>query len=197
MNTIIRVRAAGFSGLLAPCAMVATLWLAIDRAPWFSWKDNYLSDLGVAEGSELLFNGGLILGGIMFLLLISGIKEYLPDRIDTTRALYMLAAGALALICVGIFDEDAGSIHFIVSVLFFSLSAIGLIMLGRSERKHGSKRRGSFCMALGAMMAVAWALPWPGTGGALPEIVGAACLMAMSVLYGATLVLSVCPFSAK
>ena len=177
--------------------MVATLWLAIDRAPWFSWTDNYLSDLGVAEGSELIFNGGLIAGGILFLLLISGIKEYLPERNDTSLALYTLAAGALALICVGIFDEDAGSIHFIVSVLFFALSAIGLIMLGRSERKHGSKRRGSVCMALGAIMAAAWALPWPGTGGALPEIVGAACLMVMSVLYGATLVLSVCPFSAK
>ncbi len=188
---------AGFSGLIAPVAMVLSLWLAIDRAPWFSWKDNYLSDLGVAEGSELLFNGGLIVSGIMFLLLIKGIKEYMPARPTITRALYTLAAGAIALICIGVFDEDAGSIHFIVAVIFFVLSAIGLVMLGIGEQKHVSKKRGAICLALGAILAVAWIIPWPGTGGALPEIVGTICLMAMSVLYGATLILSVCPFSTK
>jgi hypothetical membrane protein len=197
VNTIHHIRLAGFSGLFAPGIMLVALWQAISRAPWFSWQDNYLSDLGVAEGSELIFNAGLIVGGMLFLLLISGLRAYLPARPAISRALAVLGASAVALACVGIFDEDFGSLHYIVSVLFFSLSAIGLMMLGRTEYKMVSKRRGSLTFAMGLGVALAWALPWPGEGGALPEMAGAVCIMAVALVYGATLVLSVCPFSAK
>lgn len=183
--------------MLGPLVILIAFWRAISAAEWFSWKDNYLSDLGVASGSEIPFNGGLILGGIFLLVLLWGVHAYLPERSAVRWALTVLSAAAIALMCVGIFDEDAGRIHFIVSVCFFVLASIGVLLLGRAERKHGSKKRGAVNVVMGAIIALSWAFPWPGSGGALPEMAGALCLMAVSCMYGATLVMSVCPFSAK
>ena len=190
-------RFCGFCGLGAPLLAGFAIWRAISLAPSFSWQHNWLSDLGVMDGPAIWFNTGLVLAGIGFLFLLAGMQDYLPARRAYRTSLIILGASAVSLMGVGVFSEDAGRIHYYVSVLFFSLAGIGFIALGISEWAAGVRTRGFAIAALGAGVAVSWAIPWPGTAGALPEAASAVCIGAAAMVYGALLVGSVCPVKAR
>mgnify|MGYP003882817749 CR=1 FL=1 len=112
-------------------ALPLTLILAsVLLSPWFRWEVNALSDLGHSSRSPVapLFNFGLVTGGLLMLLYSA---LYMDRRYPFTSKL--VAAASYFLILVGAFDEVYGSLHFMVSLLFFLLLAIAALAYAHEE----------------------------------------------------------------
>jgi len=103
-------------GILGPLIALFFILVAIVLSPWFDWGHNALSDLGHAVNSDVapLFNFGLLLGG--FLTILYALTSFCNQAKYTS---YFLVFVGLALQLVAVFDEVYGSLHFLVSVLFF------------------------------------------------------------------------------
>lgn len=164
-------RASGICNLIAPVVGLSMVGISVSMAPWFDWNRNALSDLGVGSTARI-FNSGLIGAGVVGLIGAPGLV------ISVFRGRLVRVAGGLFasawiwLVCIGLFPENVGRIHFIVSVAFFvslslSMMAIGLGML-RSEAK-GNRLYGVLGLGLGITAAVAWTLPHEGV--AIPEAI--------------------------
>lgn len=183
-------RIAAWCGFLTPIVSLGAIVLAISRATrWFSWQHNWLSDLGVHEGSALPFNAGLFISGILALVLARGVysyyRHYTPSRIGAL----IFMAGACALMGIGVFTENAGEIHYVVSVLFFSLVPISYMIMGGFALVRRARKRGAIPFMAGFLAAAMWAVPWPGTAGALPEITAAVFILIGALFYSAQLYL--------
>ena len=117
------------SGLIAGVSFVVLYTVAMSLDSEYVFGKNYLSDLGVREGAWA-FNSGLIIAGMLFLIFdVLSIKPILGKRSLDGAALAMLVIGAGFLILIGIFTEDAGDLHGIVSYGFFlsMMVALGLV----------------------------------------------------------------------
>lgn len=140
------------------------IFLAIGLAPWFSWSRNALSDLGHCTRSNVsvIFNLALILGG--WLLTIYSIIFL---RTDTRISWLFFAASGFALQLIGAYDEIYRYIHWIVSVAFFVVYGISLLVYSLERR-----------MLVGILLFIAYMGVWytycngflPG-GVSIPEMI--------------------------
>ncbi|MBI4393568.1 MAG: DUF998 domain-containing protein [Euryarchaeota archaeon] len=164
---IVDDRLAGYAGLLAPLLAFGGIFAAVATAPWFSWTDNFLSDLGGVPGSgdiwasrgitSILFNAGLLLAGLVALLWAHGMAPHLREGGDAGRlaaAFAYMSAASLSLI--GLLPETLGDAHGLVSRVFFfsvtiALFASGLAFRGRSPRWLS---RGAFALAFVAFLGL-------------------------------------------
>lgn len=117
-------------GILGPLIAFIFIATSILLSPWFSWGSSALSDLGHSVTSEAapLFNFGLLLCG--FLIIFYSITSF---RNHAKYTSYILITAGLALQLVATFDEVYGSLHFLVSVLFFA--ALGFASITYSVEK--------------------------------------------------------------
>jgi len=69
------MRLAGFCGLTNPVIVFMLIALSISYSPWFSWTENALSDLGVHGIAAILFNSGLIIGGVLAITFAIGLRD--------------------------------------------------------------------------------------------------------------------------
>jgi hypothetical membrane protein len=162
-------------GVVAP--LVATLFIAtsIVLSPWFSWGNNALSDLGHSVDSAVapLFNFGLLLCG--FLLILYSFKCFKKYAKYTS---YMLVLAGLSLQLVAMFDEVYGSLHFLVSVLFFA-------SLGFASLSYGVEKRSVLAFAALAVSVASWilyGLDVYSAGVAVPETVSVVAVSLWVVL---------------
>lgn len=116
-------------GLAAVMWFLVMYSIAMSLDTVYEFGENYLSDLGVREGAWA-FNSGVIGAGILFILFdVLAVAPMLgKDRINVFGVSFLVVAAAF-LICVGIFTEDAGDIHGVVSYGFFltMLAALGTL----------------------------------------------------------------------
>jgi hypothetical membrane protein len=158
-------------GIAAVAFVSAMIGTAVVLSPWFSWYGNDLSDLGktsnqlnVASGVAWIFDGGLIIGGVLttlfcvFLAKESGFSwKYLIWSVP-------LALSAIDLSLIGIFNASFGIIHLIVSELFFFLTAFTLFLYAYVSFPMGTPKTGAIALFLGAFSSTVWVarLPWQG-----------------------------------
>ena len=90
--------------------------------PGYSVSDNYISDLGVGP-SSMIFNSSVFLMG---LLLIVG-AYFLQRAFDFTMLTLLLVLTAVGVMGVGVFTEDFGTIHSVVSLMAFLFSGLSAI----------------------------------------------------------------------
>jgi hypothetical membrane protein len=129
------VRAGGQCAIAAIVIGLGSVQAAVAISPWFSWTANVLSDLGhPSRPSALLFNGGLILAGALYLEFVFGLSRALPATTLTRVALVLLAVGALFLAGVGIFPETT-SVHSLMAYGYFFTYPPGIILFGIATRK--------------------------------------------------------------
>jgi len=164
-------------GILGAVAAYPFIAASIVLSPWFDFYNNALSDLGntaLNASTAWIFNSGLILsGGLLacFAALVSlrrRSKEYLSWTVPTTAA-------GIDLALVGIFPENVGLMHFVVSVILFSLMAIIMLIYSYYSRRLGSPKIGAVGLAFGIAIAVIWFVAWPWHGVAIQETLS--CLM--------------------
>lgn len=153
-------------GMIGPLTAYVFIGFSIASAPWFSWSENALSDLGHALKSEvaLYFNFGLAFSGL--LVLIYAVTVF--GRHAKFSGL-CLAASAFSLQLIAVFDEVYGSLHLAVSVLFF-------VSIGVASAAYAIERR-SLLAALAVVVGLtSWVSFWAGmydAGIAVPEAVSA------------------------
>lgn len=185
-----RQSALRWSGAVAVGITMVTILLATLLSPAFSWTGNALSNLGVTEtaaGTSLtvvLFNGGLIAGGLAGLIFAVVLARSLPTLggrlVGVLFALAMVMMGA-----VGVFPQDQ-SLHFPVAVSFYLLLSLSLWADGIAALSRGWRQRALAGLVLGTVNIAAW-VAWGLTGSvrreglAIPEIIGALALAVWAV----------------
>ncbi|EJN60135.1 DUF998 domain-containing protein [Halogranum rubrum] len=166
------VSLARLSGYLAPVVTLGGILLAVVVSPSFSWSESALSDLGVAASTALLFNGGLVVGGLLGLPYAYALWHDGPGGVGRLTPLsFALAVTAMGL--VGVFVSGT-PLHFPVALSFYLLVSTTLVLDGLTRR---STPEGRVSALLGVGHVVGWTI-WVtgvrfGTGLAVPETVGA------------------------
>ncbi len=152
------------SGVIGLSIGYCGILLSIILSPWFSLRENALSDLGHATSSNVaaLFNITLVLTGF---ILYNYSVRYLVNRYRFSG--YLLAITSFFLILVGVFDEVYGGIHWFVSLCFFML--LGATSIVYSVEAHNFLGITAFIIGLSS-----WAILWSKVfkiGAAVPELV--------------------------
>lgn len=178
-------------GVGAVVVTLGTMGLAILASPAFRWTRNALSNLGDAgdpAGTALtavLFNGGLIVGGLLGVGFAVGLALQSDHPVSTAGA-GAFALSMLSMAGVGVFPQD-GPFHFQVAVGFYLLFSIAAGTYGVGEVLDGQTRAGTVSAALAVGNLLVW-IGWLSTGGltrpglAIPEIIGAVLVAAWTVL---------------
>ncbi|UIO99306.1 DUF998 domain-containing protein [Halobaculum sp. CBA1158] len=172
-------RVAAIAGVASTVPSLGGIALAVALAPWFAWRANALSDLGVAGDPAVAtaFNGGLIVGGIAGVAYAWALWTDAPDRAGRLVAA-LFAVTTLSMAGVGAFPSDTAA-HAPVAVAFFLVltATLGIDGLRRRETLVGRLLVVSPVVHLGAWWAWLAALDL-GDGIAIPELVGALLLAA-------------------
>jgi hypothetical membrane protein len=135
-------------GFLAPLVSLLCILIATTISPNFDWLDNALSDLGSWYRTDLgnfqifsaiLFNGGLILTGLLTIYFTIWMMKRLKD-VPIKIGFGIFLGPSLFLIGVGIFSEDFTLAHILSAVFFFfsipiSILIIGLVLLRLREMR--------------------------------------------------------------
>ncbi len=137
---------------------------------------------------SIIFNLGLVVAGILGACFAVGIKsnrvlDSLWGYLGST--LYFLCAWAL--IGIGIFPETTGRPHTIVSITFFILVGLSLIVLGIAQFKSDKRNMGWLTMALFILSLLAIPLLMmekPTGSNAIAEMIPIICISVFSIVYG-------------
>ncbi len=97
--------------------------------PGYSISNNYISDLGVGPSASV-FNFSIVLLGA---LLMFGAYFYERGMKKKTLSILIAIAGAAA-IGVGVFNENFGTIHVIVSAVVFIAGGIAALYFAATEK---------------------------------------------------------------
>ena len=179
-----------WSGAAAVVVTLLAIFVATVVSPAFSWTGNALSNLGVtqtAAGTPLtvvLFNGGLILGGVLGVGFSAALFRVSPSiAARATAVSFGLTVVFMAL--VGVFPQDTAP-HFPVALGFYLLISLSLWLDSLASFRQGWRSRAAVGLSLGTANLVGW-LVWGLTGPptrdglAIPELWGALLFSAWTV----------------
>ncbi|MFC4356702.1 DUF998 domain-containing protein [Halobium salinum] len=167
-----RHAAALLSGFAAPLVTLSAILAATLVSPTFAWGSSALSDLGVAPATALLFNGGLVVGGLLALPYTAVLWDADPEPLSRAAAA-SLALAAVAMGLVGVFPSDQ-PLHVPVAVAFFLLLTVTMVLDGLARRDTTTGSVALRQAGVHVVVWVGWILGYVPGGLAVPEIVGAA-----------------------
>jgi len=154
------LKVAGLSGVISPLIGLLMIYIAILNSPWFGWRENALSDLGVSGIASVFFNSGLIVSGVLIIFFSVGLREALKKTLLGNIGSILLTLDGLSLMMIGFFPETCGLIHLYVSVSFFTLLPISLSLIGVTLLRNFQKRvLGIFTLIVGFITIIAWLIP--------------------------------------
>lgn len=160
-------------GILSAVMAYPFIMVSIFLSPWFNFYDNALSDLGnIARNRSVayVYNSGLIIAGSLvslFALLIS--IRYRSWKYLPWSALLMITGVSLAL--VGVFPEDAGRIHGLVSTVFFFMMALTMLVYSLCAWPLRSSAIAIAAFAFSLASILVWSIEWSWKGVAIQETI--------------------------
>lgn len=162
-------------GILGSVIPYLVIIISILSSPWFSWSTNALSDLGHSVNSQYapVFNFGLYLAG--FLILLYSITIF---RVHGKNSSYCLLASAFLLQLVAIFDEVYGSLHLVISILFF-------LSLGLASVVYALEKKSILAWIATIIGLISWILYFTrifNTGIGVPEMISSLAVISWVVL---------------
>ena len=183
-----RLRISGASGVLAPTLTFAFILSALASYSKFSWVHNALSDLGVVSGvTSVLFNFGLIIGGVLCFIFATGLFPFLGVRAAGRAGAVAMVLASLALVAIGVFPETVEPVHYVVSLAFFVLLPVSMLLFVGAFWLIDRVRMAVFTFIVAFLAAAPWVLLFLASyvsGVAIPELVsglaGAAWAMVLS-----------------
>jgi hypothetical membrane protein len=120
---------AGLLFLVGASQFIVCMIMAEALYPNYSTANNFISDLGVGP-SAILFNSSIIVFGLMVL---GG--SYCMWRVYRSKVLtILLLLAGIGATGVGIFTENAGSIHRVVSLIAFLFGGLSAIYAYKVEK---------------------------------------------------------------
>jgi len=116
-------KVAGALFFVAATQFILILIVSEALYPSYSISDNYISDLGVGP-SSMIFNSSVFLLGLLLIIATYFLQRAIREFKVLTMFLVLTAIGAIG---VGIFTEDYGLIHPIVSLIAFLFGGLSAI----------------------------------------------------------------------
>jgi hypothetical membrane protein len=102
---------------------------------------------------------GLIVSGLLaFTFAIFGLLNYLGPSWMNKIGLTIFALASLALIAIGVFNEHFSPTHYLVSVAFFALTPISLLLLTYGFWRCNQHSLAIFTFSVGVIAALPWVL---------------------------------------
>jgi hypothetical membrane protein len=123
-------KVAGTLFFIAASQFVLGLIVAEASYSGYSISSNYISDLGVGP-SSMIFNSSVFLMG---LLLIVG-AYFLQSAFNFKALTVLLVLAALGTMGVGVFTENSGAFHPVVSLIAFLFGGLSALFSFRLVRK--------------------------------------------------------------
>jgi hypothetical membrane protein len=145
------IRIAGISGIIGSILPLVMILASTVLEKSFSWNKNALSDIGVSQ-TAWLFNGALIVGGLLNLLFAIGLRDYLGKTKWLKIGVSLLIVSSISLLLVGVFTENYNVIHVFVALGYLLLAPLGLLCISRGEE---SKQFGKVSRTLGIIALLA------------------------------------------
>jgi hypothetical membrane protein len=183
-------RIAGFCGIIAPITAFCFIGLAVLLSPWFSWTENWLSDLGGFSGgiSSVIFNMGLIIAGFLGVIFTLGIRHTgILKNPSGNFGIFSLLITTVALIGIGVFPETTGTPHSVFSMLFFIGIGVSLFLIGVALFKLNEKKLGWFVFILlvfGMISIPLFLTPKPIGSNAIAEMIPIISASVFTIVFG-------------
>jgi len=151
-------RLGAIAGVISPILAFSCIIVAILTYPNFSWTNNALSDLGIVTGlTASIFNFGLLASGLLaFIFSVFGLLAYFRRNIIGKIGSLVFAAATIALMAIGIFNETFKPTHYIVSVGFFTLAPVALLILIGGFYLCKDRKTIVFTIFIAVIAAVVW-----------------------------------------
>ncbi len=163
---ILKNKKVGLLAIIGPAYALISIAVAIMLSPWFSWRNNAISDLGVHEVAPI-FNISLIVCGILCMIFAMGVFMALKHWLGKIGML-MIFLASIALVGIGVFTEDYSPHHFYFSVAFFVLLLLACLVMGTYFLIKRQKYLGMAAFAVAIIGIIGWAT-YEGPGVAIPE----------------------------
>ena len=160
-------------GVFAALAAYPFILASVALSPWFNVYNNALSDLGntVTNGQVgYVYDAGLVVAGALVLVFAVLVSNGAGDRRTLVWTVPLMAA-AFDLAMVGVFSENTGHIHGVVSEIFFLMIVVAMLAYSYVSWPLGSPRIGAVALAFGILSAFVWFNGWPWSGVAIQESV--------------------------
>jgi len=120
-------RKLGWLAVIGPIYALGSIAISIMLSPWFGWRTNAISDLGVHAVAPI-FNISLIACGIMCAVFsVGSLLRFKSWVVKSGMAVMFLAC--ISLVGIGVFTEDYSPYHFYFSVAFFVLLLLAALFL--------------------------------------------------------------------
>ena len=174
-------------GLGAVAAFLILYMIAMSLDSTYVFGKNYLSDLGVSNGAWA-FNAALILTGLLLTpFSVLGLGPALGDTMWAIISKIVLVIAALFLVSIGIFTEDAGDIHGVVSYGFFLTMLVAFVFVAQALYKSKSLGKTGYSSTLLVFIFGVGILPMG--GGPLSETLAVLGIIAWGLVMGCLLML--------
>lgn len=173
-----------WTGPVATALTLGSIVAATTLSPSFSWREHALSNLGVSStepgttATVLLFNGGLVAGGLLGLGFAFRLYRETHRR-DRRLVAILLGLTLVSMALIGVFPQDR-PLHVPVALAFFIGVSITLWADAIACLRADGPRRAVPGVLTGTGNAIAWLgwvllAPTPSEGLAIPELLGAVC----------------------
>ncbi|MGQ9515373.1 MAG: DUF998 domain-containing protein [Thermoproteota archaeon] len=163
-------------GILGAVIAYPFIVVSIMLSPWFNFFNNALSDLGNVSLNgfvAMIYNSGMILSGLIVTIFGISMSFKHVSWKYLIWVLPLLVAG-INLMLIGIFPEDAGSIHSQVSEIFFASIAVVSLTYSYASWKLGTPEIGAISLIFGIVSPLIWFVEWPWHGVAIQETITSA-----------------------
>ncbi len=158
-------------GVVAALAAYPFILASIALSPWFNVYNNALSDLGntVSNGAVgYVYDAGLVVAGAMVFAFSAVLSRESRDKRTMVWTVPLMVA-AVDLAMVGVFSENTGHIHGVVSEVFFLMIVVTMLAYSYVSWPLESPRVGAVALVFGILSAVVWFISWPWNGVAIQE----------------------------
>ena len=183
-------RVAGVCGITSQSVGLISLLATVSMSPWFSWTGNHLSVLGVKGSATTLFNFGLILTGVLSLIFAIGLgKNPLSRRLLGQLGVASLVLGSVALSAMGAFPRTTGLPHNLASLAFFLFIPLAISLIGIGIISTSQKIWGALSLMAAILIVVFQLVPWPWSGGAIPQLLSVLSWSLWTIAFGVRLLM--------
>jgi len=132
MNNLLR-KVAGTLVLVGAAQFIVGMVVAEALYSGYSVADNYISDLGVGP-SALVFNSSVFLFGLLAVVAACLIWRGVGTGVGAKIVAVLFFIAGIRVMRVGVFTEDAGAIHGVVSMIAFIFGGLSAIVVYKLEK---------------------------------------------------------------
>jgi hypothetical membrane protein len=199
---LVSIKISALCGIIGPILGFIFISCSIYYSDWFHWTENWLSDLGGIPGNtsiwasrgivSIIFNIGLIISGLIGVIFANSLRniQILNNNIGKI-GVFLLILDMFTLCFIGILPETTGYLHTFVSILFFFLIALSLLIIGNVLRKQSMKKLGKYIIILALISFCSFpffAIPRPWGNNAISELIPIISLSFFTILFGIVLI---------